>query len=99
DGLMMGLGFTAILLLLGSMREIIGQGTLFSQAHLMFGESFRDMQITLVHDYEGFLLAVLPPGAFLGIGLLIAIRNIIENKRKAKAAQVIPVVAAQQSNE
>lgn len=98
DGLAMGLGFTSILLLLGSLREIIGQGTLFSQAHLMFGESFRDMQITLINDYDGFLLAVLPPGAFIGIGLLIALKNIIENKRKEKATQQILAASAEQSN-
>jgi len=81
DGLTMGLGFTAVLLLLGAMREIIGQGTLFSQAHLMFGESFRGMQIIIVEDYSGYLLAMLPPGAFIGLGLLLALRNIIETKR------------------
>lgn len=97
DGLAMGLGFTVILLLLGSMREIIGQGTLFAQAHLMFGESFRDAQIIFFNDYEGFLLAVLPPGAFIGIGLLIAIKNVIENKRKEKAAQQTMNIAAEQS--
>ena len=97
DGLAMGLGFTVILLILGSMREIIGQGTLFAQAHLMFGESFRDAQIIFFNDYEGFLLAVLPPGAFIGIGLLIAIKNVIENKRKEKAAQQTMNIAAEQS--
>lgn len=96
DGAAMGLGFTVILLLLGSMREIIGQGTLFSQAHLMFGESFRDMQITFISDYEGFLLAVLPPGAFIGIGLLIAIKNVIEQKRKEKAELRVTNAAVEQ---
>ncbi len=99
DGLTMGLGFTFILLLLGSMREIIGQGTLFSQAHLMFGEGFREMQVTLISDYSGFLLAILPPGAFIGIGLLIALRNVIEQKRKARLARqpVLPVAEHNQA--
>ncbi len=99
DGLTMGLGFTFILLLLGSMREIIGQGTLFSQAHLMFGEGFREMQVTLISDYSGFLLAILPPGAFIGIGLLIALRNVIEQKRKARLARqpVLPVAEQNQT--
>jgi len=88
DGLTMGLGFTAVLLLLGAMREIIGQGTLFSQAHLMFGESFRDMQIIIVEDYSGYLLAMLPPGAFIGLGLLLALRNIIETKRLDYLAKI-----------
>jgi len=81
DGLTMGLGFTAVLLALGGMREIIGQGTLFSHAHLMFGDGFRDIQLTLIDDYSGFLLAVLPPGAFIGLGFLIALKNLIEARR------------------
>jgi len=90
DGLSMGLGFTAVLLVLGSAREIIGQGTLFSQAHLMFGESFRDMQITLLPDYGGFLLAILPPGAFIGLGFLIALKNVIESRvQERKARQIV----------
>jgi len=89
DGLTMGLGFTSVLLVLGSMREIIGQGTLFSQAHLMFGEGFRDMQLVFVEDYSGFLLAILPPGAFIGLGLLIALKNVIETNRKARQAQML----------
>ena len=92
DGLTMGLGFTVVLLLLGSMREIIGQGTLFSQAHLMFGEGFRDMQIIVIEDYSGYLLAMLPPGAFIGLGLLLALRNVIESKRQT--IFVTPVASA-----
>jgi electron transport complex protein RnfE len=72
------------------LREIIGQGTLFSQAHLMFGEAARTWTITLVGDYSGFLLAVLPPGAFIGLGLLIAMKNVVD-RRTAK--RVEPVVA------
>ncbi len=80
DGLMMGLGFTLALVALGAMREAIGQGTLFAQAHLMFGEDARTMTITLVEDYRGFLLAVLPPGAFIGLGLLIALKNVLDDR-------------------
>ncbi|MDH5377732.1 MAG: electron transport complex subunit E [Gammaproteobacteria bacterium] len=82
DGVMMGLGFTLVLLVLGSIREIIGQGTLFAHAQLMFGEGFRDFQITLIEDYRGFLLAVLPPGAFFALGFLIALKNLIESKKQ-----------------
>ena len=57
DGLMMGIGFTAVLVLLGGMRELLGQGTLFSQAHLMFGEAARGLTITVIDDYRGFLIA------------------------------------------
>jgi len=87
DGLMMGLGFAAVLILLGAVREIIGQGTLFADAHLMFGESARWLTITLVEDYRGFLLAILPPGAFLGLGFIIAGKNYIDRRQKRKAAQ------------
>ncbi len=91
DGLMMGLGFTAVLVLLGAMRELIGQGTLFSQAYLMFGEAARGFTITVIEDYRGFLMALLPPGAFIGLGLIVALKNIIDIKladRQPKAAPV-----------
>lgn len=90
DGFSMGLGFMLVLVALGSLREIIGQGTLFSQAHMMFGEAARSMTIVFVEDYSGFLLAVLPPGAFIGLGLLIAVKNIIDNRTQRKA---VPTVA------
>lgn len=91
DGLFMGLGFTAVLILLGAMREGLGFGTLLSQAHLMFGEAARGVKIVLFEDYKGFLLAVLPPGAFIGLGLLIALKNIID-KRYAARKSAGPVV-------
>lgn len=81
DGLFMGLGSTAVLVTLGAMREIIGYGTLFQQFDLLFGPAASNLKITLFHDYPGFLLAILPPGAFIGLGLLIAIKNIIDAKR------------------
>jgi electron transport complex protein RnfE len=80
DGLFMGLGFTAVLVALGALREGLGFGTLFSQAHLMFGEGSEWLQITLIENYNGYLLAILPPGAFIGLGLLIAVKNIIDKK-------------------
>jgi len=86
DGFTMGLGFTSVLVTLGALREALGQGTLFSHAHLMFGEAGKWMQVTLVEDYHGFLLAVLPPGAFIGLGLLIAVKNVIDARRKLQAA-------------
>jgi electron transport complex protein RnfE len=86
DGLSMGLGFTLVLVALGSLREIIGQGTLFSQAHLLFGEAARAWSITFIEDYSGFLLAILPPGAFMGLGLLIAIKNVIDGRKEKRAA-------------
>jgi electron transport complex protein RnfE len=88
DGLAMGIGFTLVLVALGGMRELVGQGTLFSQAHLMFGEFGRGLTITLLEDYRGFLLAILPPGAFIGLGLLIAMMNVINARRAERAARV-----------
>ena len=86
DGLMMGLGFLLVLVTLGGLREIIGQGTLFAQAELMFGEGAKNMVLTFGDDYPGFLLAVLPPGAFIGLGLLIAAKNVIDSRSKAREA-------------
>jgi len=86
DGLAMGAGFTLVLVTLGGLRELVGQGTLLSQAHLMFGETGRQLSMTLVDDYRGFLLAILPPGAFLGLGFLIAGMNIINARRERRAA-------------
>ena len=91
DGLAMGIGFTLVLVLLGGMRELLGQGTLLAQAHLMFGEAGRALTLTLLDDYRGFLLAILPPGAFIGLGLLIAGMNVINARRERKAAAELPV--------
>lgn len=93
DGLMMALGFLCVLLTIGAIREIIGSGTLFANMHLLLGESARSWQINLFGaNYKGFLVAVLPPGAFLVAGLLIAIKNIIdariETRRRAQQSEV-----------
>lgn len=82
DGLATGLGFCLALMLLGAVRELTGRGTLFSQAGLMLGRWGDQLQVSLIPDYPGFLLAVLPPGAFIGLGLLIAGRNCL-NRRMA----------------
>jgi electron transport complex protein RnfE len=92
DGLAMGIGFTLVLVTLGGMRELIGQGTLLAQANLMFGAFGDQLTLTLIEDYRGFLLAILPPGAFLGLGFLIAGINIINARREKQAApKIIPV--------
>lgn len=88
DGLMMGLGFTLVLVVLGGMRELLGHGTLLANAHLMFGEAARDFVVTVIENYHGLLLAVLPPGAFIGLGLLIAIKNVIDNRRALRVSRV-----------
>jgi len=88
DGFMMGLGFTAVLVLLGAMRELIGQGTILSEAHLMFGEGARNLSIVLFENYRGFLMVLLPPGAFIGLGLIVALKNVIDARLKAKQAKI-----------
>ena len=79
DGLSIGIGFTLVLVTLGGMRELIGQGTLFDQAHLMFGEAARGLTLK-IEDFPGMLIAILPPGAFLGLGLLIMVKNLIDKR-------------------
>lgn len=90
DGFMMGFGLTLVLGLLGAMREIIGKGSLFSGLDLVFGPAAKQFVLTIIPDYHGFLLAVLPPGAFLGLGMLIAARNWIEIRKTAQANASTP---------
>ncbi|MCB1723160.1 MAG: electron transport complex subunit E [Chromatiaceae bacterium] len=80
DGLAMGIGFTLVLIVLGGMRELIGQGTLFDGAQLMFGDIARSWRLSLGEDYPGMLIAILPPGAFMGLGLLIAFKHLIDRR-------------------
>lgn len=95
DGLFMGLGFTLALVALGALREVIGTGTLLARADLMFGDVARNWTIRLFDDYGGFLLAILPPGAFIGLGLIIATKNILDARAAARAhvasAEELPV--------
>ena len=80
DGFMMGLGFTLVLVTLGAMRELIGKGSLLSDASVMFGSIADNWTIQVFENYQGLLLAILPPGAFIGMGILIAIKNVIDKK-------------------
>ncbi|MBF0256288.1 MAG: electron transport complex subunit E [Gammaproteobacteria bacterium] len=90
DALAIGIGFTLVLLVLGGMRELVGQGTLFAQAHLMFGEAARGMSLSLGEDFRGMLIAILPPGAFLGLGLLIALKNLIDTRARERSRRLQP---------
>ncbi len=78
DGLVTGLGFTAVLMVLGGVREIIGSGTLFAGAAQLLGSGFAFLEVRLLPDYRGFLLAILPPGGFLALGLLLAGKRLID---------------------
>lgn len=80
DGLIMGVGFTAVLVVLGAMRELIGTGAIFASMDLLFGPAAADWKMVLVDDYQPFLLAILPPGAFIFTGLIIAMKNVIDDR-------------------
>lgn len=80
DGLMMGLGFLAVLVILGAIREVLGQGTLFDGANLLFGQWATELKVEIYHLDSKFLLAILPPGAFIAMGFLIAAKNAIDEK-------------------
>jgi len=87
DGFMMGLGFTVVLLCVGAIREILGTGMIFSNMQLLFGEGAKNWTLNVFGDtYPGMILAVLPPGAFIVVGFLIAAKNSIDNYLKEKAA-------------
>ncbi len=87
DGLAMGLGMTLAMVLLGGMRELLGSGTLFADAALMLGPGLGWLEVTVLPDYDGFLLALLPPGGFLALGLLLALRRLPARLRAARAAR------------
>jgi len=93
DGFIMGAGFGVILVLLGAVREIIGTGALFANMDLLFGPGAAGWKIVLVDNYQSFLLAILPPGAFIFTGLLIAGKNLIDAsiKRRQDALKEAPV--------
>lgn len=97
DGVLMGLGLTLVLVVLGGIREIAGQGTLLSGIDLALGPQAKDWIITVVPDYKGFLLAILPPGAFIGLGLLIAGRNWLDMRAQRRAHMQARQAATQAS--
>ena len=92
DALAMGLGLTLVLVVLGGMRELAGQGTLLSGIDLVFGDEAKQFVLHVLPHYQGFLLAILPPGAFIALGLLIAAHN--WNKARAEQRAHAPIPAA-----
>lgn len=87
DGLMMGIGFTLVLVILGAVREVTSSGTLFANASSLLGESFSFLELTLIPDYKGFLLAALPPGGFIALGFIISGKRLLDNKLAVRKAQ------------
>lgn len=88
DGLAMGLGYSLVLTVLGGIREFLAQGTLFYQADILFGEGARVLSLSLGRDFHGALLAILPPGAFITLGFLIALKNILDKAMARRRASV-----------
>jgi electron transport complex protein RnfE len=94
DGFIMGVGFGAVLVVLGAIRELLGTGGLFANMQLLFGETARHWHVVFSADYPALLLAILPPGAFIVTGFLIAGKNAFDNAatRRAEASRA-PIVA------
>ncbi len=93
DAVAMGLGLTLVLVVLGAIRELAGQGTLFSGIDLVFGAEAKQFVLHVLPGYQGFLLAILPPGAFLALGLLIAANNWNKARAERRARAPVPVAA------
>lgn len=86
DGFMMGMGFLLVLVCVGAVRELLGTGHLFADMNLIFGESARAWQINVFGaDYPNVIFALLPPGAFIVAGFLIALKNLIDTRLKERA--------------
>jgi electron transport complex protein RnfE len=90
DGLATGLGFALALLALGAIRELLGYGTLFRQAELMLGDWARSLELQLLPVDSGFLLALLPPGAFIILGALVAGKNWLDSRQQRGRTQPVP---------
>ncbi len=90
DAFAMGLGFLLVLVALGGLREILGSGTLMANAELMFGANAASWELSLGEKYQGFLLALLPPGAFFGLGLLLIIKNYLDQRATALQSSPSP---------
>ena len=80
DGLMMGVGFTLALTALGAVREVLGTGTLFAGASILLGDAFGFLEMTAIPDYGGFLLMILPPGGFIALGFLLALKAVWDER-------------------
>lgn len=92
DGVFMGIGMLWTLALLGGMRELIAGGTLFSGIEMVFPDV--EALHLLPADYPGFLLAALPPGAFILLGCMIAWKNWVEERAAERQRRTAPAQAA-----
>jgi electron transport complex protein RnfE len=94
DAVAMGLGLTLVLVVLGAIRELAGKGTLFSGIDLVFGAAAKSYVLHVLPHYQGFLLAILPPGAFIALGLLIAAHNWNKARAVQRVRTAAPLAAA-----
>jgi electron transport complex protein RnfE len=94
DGFATGLGFFAVLLAIGSLREVVGHGTLFAGAARFLGDWAGPLELRLIADYRGFVPAILPVGAFVALALLIAAKNGLDATRRARIASAPERAAA-----
>jgi electron transport complex protein RnfE len=90
DGFATGVGFTLALVILGSFREIVGSGTLFSHAALLLGNGFSFIELTIIPNYRGFLPALLPSGGFIFLGLLLVGKRLLERATLPKVKSTEP---------
>ncbi len=79
DALVMGVGFTWVIVVLGSIREILTKGTLFSGLNMLLGEKFSETALQITNP-QTFLLAALPAGAFILFGLMLAAKQWIDSR-------------------
>ena len=86
DGITMGLGFTMALVVIGGVREVVGSGTLFAQASQLLGPAFKGIELTVIPHYRGFLIMILPPGGFLALGFLLALKRLADQRQAKRAA-------------
>jgi len=94
DGLAQGAGFAAVLFVLGSLREILGSGHWLHGADQLFGPAAAGLSIDFAQLEQPMLLALLPPGAFIGLGLLIALKNAIDHRRQTRQSAAAVNAAA-----
>jgi electron transport complex protein RnfE len=90
DGLAMGLGFLMALLALGTTRELIGRGSLGADLHLLLGGQFEGLGWQAFPESRGLLIALLPPGAFILLGLMLALGNARAAARRRVPARTGP---------
>lgn len=86
DGIMMGTGYASVMFLLGFLRELFGTGHIFADMHLLFGPMAENWKMVPFENYPQFLYVVLPPGAFIFMGCIIAVKNMVDGQ--IKAAQI-----------